>query len=208
MSALFRGITAVAFVVAVGIPAAASAQESAAPPVPITEVSGGYTFMRDLGDDLTNDLNFPVGWYASTTVNVNRWFGVVGEVTGSYKNDLKLTIEEEGVSTDARVYTYMGGPRFAAKAGRLMPFAQFLAGAAHLQATMNRPTQTPGFFHASDTQFAFQPGGGVNVLLTNNLGVHVAGDYRCIVDFVKDGENTYSNQFRFLTGFSFNWGAR
>ena len=205
MSALFRGIIGAAIVVVVGIPAA-SAQESGIPPVPAVEMSGGYTFMRDFSSDLAEDLNFPAGWYASTAVNVNRWFGVVGEVTGSYKNDLKLGLEEMGMSSDAQVYTFMGGPRFAAKTGRLMPFAQFLAGAAHLRATVNMPEQIPGYFSTSDTQFAFQPGGGLNVLLTNNLGVHIAGDYRCIVDF--EGENTYSNQFRFLTGFLFNWGAR
>ena len=206
MSALFRGI-GIAAVLAVGIPAAASAQESGVPPVPAVELSGGYTFLRDLGDASTDAINFPAGWYASTTVNLNRWFGLVGEVTGSYKSSLNLGSEELNVSTDVSEYTFMGGPRFAAKTGRLMPFAQFLAGGAHLRASVNMPMGMPGHFGVSDTQFAFQPGGGVNVLLTNSLGVHVAGDYRCIVDF-NEGETTHANQFRFLTGFSVNWGAR
>jgi hypothetical protein len=38
--------------------------------------------------------------------------------------------------------------------------------------------------------------------------VKVAGDYRCIIDFVQGDENEYSNEFRLLTGFMFNWGAR
>jgi opacity protein-like surface antigen len=206
MSALFRGIIGAALVVAVGIPPA-SAQESGTPPVPVVEVSGGYTFMRDLGDNSIDGINFPAGWYASTTVNLNRWFGLVGEVTGSYKSNLDLGIEELNMSTNASEHTFMGGPRFAAKAGRLMPFGQFLAGAAHLRATVDMPMDIPGHFGVSDTQFAFQPGAGVNVLLTDNLGLHVAGDYRCIVDFTGDG-NTYTNQVRFLTGFSFNWGGR
>lgn len=207
MSALFRRIIGVALVLVVGIPATVSAQESGAPPVPAVEVSGGYTFLRDLGDASNDAINFPAGWYASTTVNLNRWFGLVGEVTGSYKSNLNLGAGELNLSTDASEHTFMGGPRFAAKAGRLMPFAQFLAGAAHLRATMDMPLDIPGHFGVTDTQFAFQPGGGVNVLLTNSLGVHVAGDYRCVVDFAKDG-NTYANQFRFLTGFTFNFGGR
>lgn len=203
MLALFRGI-GIALVLAVGIPAAASAQESGAPPVPAVEISGGYTFLRD---GLKEGTNFPTGWYASSTVNLNRWFGLVGEATGSYKSNLNLGTEELNSSTDASEYTFMGGPRFAAKAGRLMPFGQFLAGAAHLRASVDMPMGMPGHFGVSDTQFAFQPGGGVNVLLTDNLSLHLGGDYRCIIDFSGD-ENTYTNQLRFLTGFSFNWGAR
>jgi opacity protein-like surface antigen len=207
MSGFFRVIGA-ALVLAVGIPATAWAQETGTPPVPAVELSGGYTFLRDLGDNSNDAINFPTGWYASTTVNLNRWFGLVGEVTGSYKSNLSLGSEELNLSPDASEHTFMGGPRFAAKAGRLMPFAQFLAGAAHLRASVDMPVELPGHFTMTDTQFAFQPGGGVNVLLTDNLGVHFAGDYRCVVDFNKGSETTHANQFRFLTGFSFNWGAR
>lgn len=205
MTPLFRRIIGVALVLMLGIPAAASAQESGAPPVPIVELSGGYTFLRDLGDAST-DVNFPAGWYASTTVNLNRWFGLVGEVTGSYKSNVNVGVEGLNLSTDASEHTFMGGPRFAGKAGRLMPFGQFLAGAARLRATVDMPMEIPGHYSVTDTQFAFQPGGGVNVLLSDSLGVHLAGDYRCIVDYT-DG-TSYTNQFRFLTGFTFNWGAR
>ena len=203
MSAFFRVIGA-ALVLAVGIPIAGMAQELGTPPVPAVELSGGYTFLRD---GVKDGMNFPVGWYASTAVNLNRWFGLAGEVTGSYKNNVNVGVEEFNVSPNASEYTFMGGPRFAGKAGRVMPFGQFLAGAAHMRATADMPTELPGHFTVSDTQFAFQPGGGVNVLLTNSLGLHFAGDYRCIVDFSADG-NTYGNQLRFATGLTFNWGAR
>jgi two-component system sensor kinase FixL len=63
------------------------AQESPVVPVPVVEVSAGYTFMRDVSDDLPEHVNFPVGWYGSTTVNLTTWFGLVGEGTGSYKNN-------------------------------------------------------------------------------------------------------------------------
>ena len=58
------------------------------------------------------------------------------------------------------------------------------------------------------TDFAFQPGGGVTIFLTDRVGVRLAADYRCIVDFVDGGDNTYSNEFRFVSGFTFNWGVR
>jgi opacity protein-like surface antigen len=203
MSAFFR-VIGTALVLAVGIPIAGSAQETGTAPVPAVELSGGYTFLRD---GLKDGMNFPAGWYASTAVNLNRWFGLAGEVTGSYKNNVNVGVEELNVSPNASEYTFMGGPRFAGKVGRVMPFGQFLAGAAHMRATVDTPMGGLGHFTVSDTQFAFQPGGGVNVLLTDNLGLHFAGDYRCIVDFSTD-EYTYANQLRFATGLTFNWGAR
>jgi hypothetical protein len=36
----------------------------------------------------------------------------------------------------------------------------------------------------------------------------VGADYRSVIEFVGDEENDYTNQFRVLTGFTFNWGAR
>jgi hypothetical protein len=45
-------------------------------------------------------------------------------------------------------------------------------------------------------------------LLTEHLGIRVAADFRSIIDFIGGEENDYTNEFRFLTGFTFNWGAR
>jgi opacity protein-like surface antigen len=175
----------------------------------MVEVSAGYTFMRDLSDDLPEDVNFPLGWYGSTTVNVTKWFGIVGEGTGSYKNDLNLDLGGYAFSNDARVYTLMGGPRFSATLGRFRPYAQVLAGGAHLRLKTTFPSELlVGTMSQHDTEFAFQPGGGLAILLNEHVGVKVAGDYRCIIDFVKGDGNEYSNEFRLLTGFMFNWGTR
>jgi opacity protein-like surface antigen len=170
-------------------PRPASAQEVGMP-VPVGQVMAGYTFMRDLE---ANDVNFPAGWVFSAAVNPSRWLGVVGEATGSYNNSLDLGFGQPAV--EARVYTFMGGPRFFKQAGRIAPFGQILAGAA------NRRIE--GF---SKTSFAFQPGGGVTIFLTERVGVRVAGDYRCIVDH--DEEFTYTNEIRVVSGFTLHWGAR
>jgi hypothetical protein len=78
---------------------------------------GGSRSAGPSSDDVTDGINFPAGWYVSSTVNLNRWFGLVGEVTGSYKNNVNVGIEELNVSTNASEHTFMGGPRFAAKTG-------------------------------------------------------------------------------------------
>ena len=95
------------------------------PPLPLVEVSAGYAYMRDT----TTEENFPAGWYFSAAANLNHWFGLAGEITGAHK---KLT-DLEPVTAKANFYTFMGGPRFLVKRGRIVPFAQVLAGGAHLR---------------------------------------------------------------------------
>jgi opacity protein-like surface antigen len=198
----------------IAAPRPASAQEVGTMPVPLVEVMAGYTFMRDftesrdISPDFPKHVDFPAGWAFSTAVNPTQWLGLVGEVTGSYKNDLNLTFDELAVSNKARVYTFMGGPRFFKKVGRVAPFGQVLAGVAHMRLESTLP-EVPEFgtFSEDATNFAFQPGGGVTIFLTENVGVRLAADYRCIIDHTDDG-NDYANEFRFLSGFTFNWGAR
>ena len=51
------------------------------------------------------------------TRNVNRWFGITGDVSGSYKNG-------------GHMYTYMVGPTLSARTERVTPFAHALFGGA------------------------------------------------------------------------------
>jgi opacity protein-like surface antigen len=209
MSNLLRGGLAgtIMLVVLAGSPATARAQEGEAIPVPVVEVAAGYTFMHDFSD-LPEDTNFPAGWYSAVTFNVTRWFGIVGEATGSYKNDLTLDLFDVRFTNDVRLYTLMAGPRFAQKRGRMMPYGQFLVGAARARVTSTFDTDLLEYrrLTVSDTEFAFQPGGGVTIFLNDRVGVRVGADYRCIVDFTD--ETSFTNEFRFVTGFTFNWGQR
>ena len=174
----------------------ASAQEVGAPPLPLVEVSAGYAYMRDT----TMDENFPAGWYFSAGTNLTNWFGLTGEITGAHK---KL-IDEPSFAVKANLYTFMAGPRFFVKRGRFVPFAQVLAGAAHLRA---KATLADFSESESDTKFAFQPGGGLTFLLTENLGVRGAVDYRRIVFNEDDGDEDNS-EVRAMAGIVFGWGAR
>jgi opacity protein-like surface antigen len=180
-------------------PPSALAQEGGAPVLSLGEVSAGYAFMRDT----TTEENFPAGWYSSAAVNLNQWFGVAGEVTGAHK---KLT-DIAPVSVKANLYTFMGGPRFFIKRGRIVPFAQLLAGAAQLRWKTTEPTGGPNDT-GSDTQFAVQPGGGMTVLLTQNVSVRGAADYRRIVFTEADEFDEDNSQFRATVGMVFGWGAR
>jgi opacity protein-like surface antigen len=180
----------------------AFAQEGAATPQPLVEISGGYSFMRDF----TIEENFPAGWYFSAAVNPLDWFGLVGEVTGAHK-----TIEENALlELKTQGYTFMGGPRFFRRFGHVTPYGQFLVGGAHgrveptllsgLEPVVGSPSAT-----VSSTEFAFQPGGGVSVYLNDHVGVRLSMDYRRIV-FDNDEED--NSEFRMLTGIVIGFGGR
>lgn len=204
-------IAAGAFALCASLPSPASAQERGFVPLPVAEVSAGYTFLRDYEnvEPGTSGTNLPAGWFASGAYNVNSWLGLVGEATGSYKNNA-WGVVEDGVdlSADVRAYTVMGGPRFFYKRGRFVPFAQVLAGTAHHRLTPKAFVEGVTISVTEKmTDFAIQPGGGITVHVAESLGVRVAADYRAVF-MSADGDTNRQNQFRVLTGLMFGWGRR
>ena len=189
-------------------PGTAGAQDVDTFPVPVVEVSAGYMLMHDtVAED-----RYPGGWYFSTAGNVTRWFGIVGEASGGYRSE-DSTFQQDAVrmSTKRQVYAFLGGGRFFHKAGRVVPFAQMLAGVAthQYQNTTTIASGGPGrpgdySYKGSLTGPALQPGGGITVYLTELVGVRAALDYR--VTFDKDNEAL--NEVRVVTGFTFRWGRR
>jgi opacity protein-like surface antigen len=206
MTAHTRFMTVLFVGALLALPGLAAAQEANAPPIPVVEVSGGYMLMRDT--DL--DENFPGGWYFSGAANLTRWFGLVGEAGGSYKK-LEEGFSGLGMASRLQLYTFLGGPRFFYQAGRVVPFAQVLAGAAHARAKvkMDFPDELGGFqqYSLSETDFAIQPGGGVTIYLSDRVGVRLAADYRALVDF-SDEEWDVASELRGMAGLTFGWGAR
>lgn len=192
----------------IGSAVAASAQE----PVGVGEISAGYMFVRDTSGTVpgsSQDLSFPAGWYVSGGVTPARWLGFIGEVSGSHRNNMDFTHNGYGYSTDGQVYAFLGGPRFFHKGGRLVPFGQVLVGVARTRMT----TTYSGAFASgpvatTETDFAIQPGGGLTVYLTEQVGIRVEGDYRSLIHFVSGDENGYKNHFRFVTGIVWEFGGR
>ena len=196
------------FAVLAGSPAVSVAQDIGSLPVPLVELSGGYVLMRDT----STENRYPRGWYASGGMNMNQWFGLFAEAGGSYRSLDDTFLDGAGrLAEKAQVYTVLGGPRFFHKTGRLVPFAQVLVGAAtrRLQQTTTLAGEGPGAgvntWKHSSTSFAIQPGGGLEVYLTEGLGVVVEGDYRSIID---QNDDSVWHELRVLTGFTFLWGRR
>jgi hypothetical protein len=153
--------------------------------------------------DTDMEEDFPKGWFFSGAANVTNWFGVAGEVSGAHKT----SAASPGYKAKLGLYTMMGGPRFFVQTGRIVPFAQFLVGAAHARSKVTFPFDLGGGseYTENDTEFAIQPGGGVTVLLTRHVAVRGALDFRQIYI---DGLDDRISEVRGGVGFVFGWGSR
>jgi hypothetical protein len=153
---------------------------------PAGDVGGGYSFLRE--NDLEENLH---GWMASFAANLNRVIGVVGEVGGNSK-----TYTVAGTDIDLNVYAFMFGPRFSARQARVTPFGQFLLGAARASVSVLGESE-------STTEFAVQPGGGVDIWVAPRVAIRTGADYRYIF-----AEDEGSDEFRFYVGVAFAFGTR
>jgi hypothetical protein len=84
------------------------------------------------------------------------------------------------------LYHYGVGPRVTATAGRVLPYAQLLAGGVHTRADLTTPAGAP--FSASDNAFMLQPGAGVIVPLTRTFAAIGDVNYRRVF-FKQGGDN-------------------
>jgi len=164
---------------------------------PKVELSGAYSFMHETN----RSEDFPAGWVASATGNLNTWVGVVTEVSGSYRTCTNCqrgpfaSQTLRGTNLHTRIHTYMAGPRVASHALSVVtPFAQVLFGGAH----MSGGTEFDG---ALNTGFTWQPGAGVDVRIAPNVGIRLQGDYRRVRTSGRDNKES-----RFLTGIVWTFG--
>ena len=194
-NAVLVGVVGIASVV--GLPSAAAAQDA-----PALEIAGGYQLMRDF--DI--DESFPAGWFVSGAGSLTDNIAIVGEVAGSHKRDSGAPLPHIGglfpdSRTDHDILTFLGGVRLRARSGPVIPFAQVLIGAArttlHARAT--------GFdASTTDTAFALQPGGGVDIPLSDNVAARAMVDYRRLV--YRDHQDI--SQVRLAVGIVVGFGSR
>lgn len=174
-----RGCAIAGFLVVLGVvaPRPAAAQG--------TSFAAGYSFLRD------NELseNFPAGVFASLGVGVNSWLGIVGEVASNRK-----TITELGQDVTVKVDFYGAGLRFGGHSGKAHPFGQLLVGAARGKV---------GFAGESDSgsDFAWQPGAGVDVYFSRSVGMRFGVNGRFI-----QGDNVTVKEAQIVVGLVFGGG--
>ena len=185
-------------VIVLGFAASSRAQN-----VPRSEFSAGWRLLNipnALGEE---GQTLPLGWYADVAGNLTRAIGIVGDVSGNYK-DFSESETQLGVNVNLdanlRVHTFMGGVRFNARqAPGFTPFAQALFGLAHASGKVEGQTTVAGRTFSinqsvSDSDFAFDASGGVNLNVSESLAVRIAAGY------LRIGGTDGGNAFRFGVG--------
>ena len=156
----------------------------------VEDIAAMMDALKPVGLDMAHALIVALGGDAKKIEAYGKGaiVGVAGEVRGSYK-----TISIAGDQPKVRVYTFMAGPRARPSHSRVAPFGQVLFGAARASTSVLSVIDTV-------TNFAYQPGGGVDLKVSGGLGVRLEADYRIIRS---EGKNSKEPAFVIAALFSF-----
>lgn len=184
-------IAAILFVTGIAAPPAASAQG--------VDFAAGYSFLHDnsLADAEAAGVsgNLPKGLFASLGVGVAPWLALVGEVSRNAKS-----FDDLGADLELRIDFYGGGVRFNGRSGRAKPWAQVLFGAAR--------GRIAGLgLDESGSEFAWQPGAGVDAYFSRSVGMRFGVNGR----FIKAGsggssDSETASEFQVIVGLVFGGG--
>jgi opacity protein-like surface antigen len=134
------------------------------------------------------------GFTAEFNQNAWRHVGLVTSFTGTYdRTPYVNTVNGRSFSAKAQRYDLLFGPRYNFRLGRINPFVEGLAGFEHMRVSFSdNITNAVG----SDTAFAMQFGGGLDVHLSDHF------DIRAIqADYVPTFFNsTHQNNYRVGAG--------
>ena len=137
------------------------------------------------------------GVNVSGVYNLNRYFGVKGDVSATYNNSRFNVTDNTGgvfntvsIDTDNSLYNFLGGVQGKdnSNSGRFKPFAHALVGGAHVRTKISdiecsaSPCIIPDLGDAfSDTGFAGAFGGGIDIRLGNRFQIRaIQVDYNPI----------------------------
>ena len=171
---------------------------------PSTETTVGWSLLRDFTLSDASDLSVVLGGpsladisvfgvYVAATENFTSWLGVTADIGVNFFSQDLVGID----IFDFQILTLLVGPKFTYReADRVAPFGQLLMGAAYLNA--NVPLAG---LSESDLDFVFQPGGGIDIALSDRVALRLGGDVRILADNPFAGDAAH--QFRFTTGITF-----
>jgi Outer membrane protein beta-barrel domain len=187
------------------------------------EAFGGYSFSYHPSFPIVSNYSFN-GWNGSSTVFVNRWFGLTADFSGSYGSQKVPIFCEPGQCLYEKAslssYTYLFGPHLVYRHRRYAPFVETLVGLhnPHLSTTLLNPSgcncQLDYPSSASYHKFAFAVGGGLDVALSHGVSIRpFEVDYLLLREPAITVENnnlvyygTNNNTFRYSGGISFRFG--
>ncbi len=136
------------------------------------------------------------GWEASFEGKVLPFVGIVGDVSGHYGTQSFTETTSNGsqnISVTGHEQEYLVGLRLSVPVGKLTPFAEAMAGAAHIHTGGTLPGP-------SNTSFATALGGGLDYRLLGPVAARVEGDYLRTSFF-----SSTQNNFRLSAGVAFHF---
>ncbi len=197
-------------VIVLGMTLYAGAQE-----VPQVEVFGGYSLFhfddQGLETELqTIDPSFTVnrnlhGWNAAVQFNVNKYFGIVGDVSGHYGS----LVEHPAGTVSGNIYNFLFGPQINIRGEKATGFVHALFGGNRLK--VDSIPVVPPTPELTDTAFAFAIGGGVDINATKRVAIRV-GQFDYVFThhtFSQYGlDLPHQNNFRFSAGIVLKLGEK
>ncbi len=138
---------------------------------PKAEVAGNYTYVRFSGGANCN------GGGGSVTGYLDTWLGVVGDFSGCH------------FSGGGSASTYMFGPKFVYRGGKMDPYFQFLFGGTHV---------------TGGNAFSMTIGGGVDFKVAPHIALRPAQ----IEYYMTHFGGFRQNNFRYSAGVVLRFGER
>jgi hypothetical protein len=156
-----------------------------------TNFAAGYSFLHDneLSENFSSG-NFPVGVFASVGIGVTDWLAIAGEVASNRK-----TFSDLGDDLTVKVDFYGAGLRFTGHSGKAHPYGQLLVGAVRGKFGFAGESE-------SGTDFAWQPGAGVDVYFSRSVGMRFGVNGRFI-----QADNMTAKEAQVIVGFVFGGGS-
>lgn len=160
-------------------------------------VSVTYTLLRDTDLDFT----FGRGVALGGACRLHEWLFAVAELAFSGHHQDYSAVQ--GGTYDFRYQSLQAGPRLAPLAGRVQPYVEVLAGGTRLGIWERRLDRTGEW---GSPGFSLQPGLGVDIFLSRDLAVRVAGDLRLLFRHDQRFDRDYrTTLYRFNTGLVFHF---
>jgi opacity protein-like surface antigen len=187
-----RSLLAASLLLAIfGIPLPARAQDDASK----LEIYAGYDYVHYkvhpiISGAPANESYSANGGSLQGVFNATNWLGLVADVSG-------YGVARHGFATTHQI-SYLFGPRFNLRRGRITPFAHVLLGGVWAE---------DGLVLGSVTAFGMTAGGGVDVALTKHISIRPAQAEYYLTTF-NDGNNNRQNNFRFSAGIIFRFGGK
>lgn len=167
----------------------------------------GYSYVRfntnaaatPGGPSVSQNFDMIPGGIAQLSGNINRWFGLTADFAGYELHNV--------TNVDAKLYTYLFGPRFVlVRTHRWTIFADALGGGARISGSLNGPANTIFFNRSFHTNAAAAAaGGGLDFAASKHVAIRVAEAEYLMTTFT-DNNNDRQNNLRLSAGLVFRFG--